>query len=61
MRQISLILFSIILTMSLAYADNGLVNVQSPYAVKQTTDRLETALKEKGILKSILITFASRE
>jgi len=49
MRQIFLILLSIILTMSLAYADNGLVNVKSPYAVKKTTDRLETALKEKGM------------
>lgn len=49
MRQFFLIVLSIILTMSLAYADNGLVNVKSPYAVKETADRLETVLKEKGM------------
>ena len=49
MRQISLIMLSIILSMSLAYADNGLVNVKSSYTVKKTADRLETTLKEKGM------------
>ena len=49
MRQIFLIMLSIILTVSLAYADNGLVNVKSRYSVKKTTDRLETVLKEKGM------------
>jgi hypothetical protein len=49
MRQFFLILLSIILTMSLAYADNGLIDVKSSYAVKKTADRLETALKEKGM------------
>ena len=49
MRQIFLILLLIILTMPLAYADNGLVNVKSPYTVKKTMDRLETVLKEKGM------------
>ena len=49
MRQLFFILLLILLTISLAYADNGLVNVKSPYTVKKTMDRLETALKEKGM------------
>ena len=49
MRYIFLTMLSIIATMSLAYADNGLINVKSSHAVKVTADRLETALKEKGM------------
>ena len=49
MRYIFLIVLSIMVTMSLAYADNGLINVKSSHAVKVTADRLETALKEKGM------------
>ena len=49
MRQIFFLLVLILLTMSLAYADNGLVNVKSPHTVKKTVDRLETALNEKGM------------
>ena len=50
MRQFFLIVLTIILTMSLAYADNGLIHVKSPYAVNKTGDRLETALNEKGMI-----------
>ena len=49
MRQFLLIVLSIILTMSLAHADNGLIEVKSPYAVKKTADRLETVLEAKGM------------
>jgi uncharacterized protein (DUF302 family) len=49
MRQIFLIVMSIILTMSLAYADNGLIDVKSSHAVNETADRFEAALKEKGM------------
>jgi uncharacterized protein (DUF302 family) len=49
MRQFILIVLSIILSMSLAYADNGLIEVKSPYAVKKTADRLESALEAKGM------------
>ncbi|MBW2410759.1 MAG: DUF302 domain-containing protein [Deltaproteobacteria bacterium] len=49
MRRIFLILLFILLSISLVYADNGLVNIKSPYTVKKTMDRLETALKEKGM------------
>ena len=31
------------------YADNGMLNIQSPYSVKETTDKLETILIEKGM------------
>jgi len=49
MRRFFLIVLTIILTMSLAYADNGLIDVKSSYAVQKTADRLETALKAKGM------------
>ena len=49
MRQVFLSAILIFLSISLAYADNGLVNVKSPYPVKETADRLENALKEKGM------------
>ena len=49
MRQFILIALSIILTISLAYADNGLIEVKSSYSVKETADRLETALNQKGM------------
>lgn len=32
-----------------AFADNGLISVKSSYDVKTTADRLENALKEKGV------------
>ena len=49
MRRFFLIVLTIILTMSLAYADNGLIEVKSTYTVKKTADRLETVLKAKGM------------
>jgi uncharacterized protein (DUF302 family) len=49
MRRFFLIVLTIILSMSLAYADNGLIEVKSPYAVKKTADRLETVLEAKGM------------
>ena len=48
MHKIFLSAMSIFLTISFAYADNGLVNVKSPHSVKETADRLETVLKDKG-------------
>ena len=49
MRQFMLITLSIVLTLSLAHADNGLINVKSAFSVKKTADRLEKVLKEKGM------------
>lgn len=34
---------------SYAFANSGLINVASPYSVKQTADRLEAVLKAKGM------------
>ena len=49
MRKIFLSAMSIFLAISFAYADNGLVNVKSPHSVKETADRFETVIKEKGM------------
>jgi uncharacterized protein (DUF302 family) len=44
---------------SLAVADNGLVNVKSTHSVKDTADRLEEALKNKGMTVFIRIDHAA--
>jgi len=44
---------------SLAVADNGLVNVKSTHPVKDTADRLEEALKNKGMTVFIRIDHAA--
>ena len=49
MRHFILIVLSIFLTMPLAYADNGIIAVKSSHAVNETADRLEAALKQKGM------------
>jgi uncharacterized protein (DUF302 family) len=58
MRQILLTLISLFLLVSLAYADNGLISIKSPYHVKETADRLENALNEKGMTVFIRIDHA---
>lgn len=49
MKIIYLIIALSLFASSVAYADHGLVNKQSAFSVKETIDRLETALKKKGI------------
>ena len=49
MRQILYTITALFLLTSLAYADNGLVSVKSSHEVKTTADRLENALKQKGM------------
>jgi len=58
MRQILLTLMSLFLFVSIAYADNGLISIKSPYHVKETADRLENALNEKGMTVFIRIDHA---
>jgi len=58
MRQILLTLMSLFLFVSLAYADNGLISIKSPYDVKKTADRLENALSAKGMTVFIRINHA---
>lgn len=49
MHRIILSIISIFLFSSMAMADNGLVNVKSNHGVKETADRLESALQKKGM------------
>ena len=49
MRQIFYTITAFLLLTSLANADNGLISVKSSHEVKSTADRLENALKQKGM------------
>jgi len=53
MRQILLTLMSLFLFVSIAYADNGLISIKSPYHVKKTADRLENALRRRTASKML--------
>jgi len=58
MRKILITLMSLFLLVPLAYADNGLISIKSPYHVKKTVDRFENALNEKGMTVFIRINHA---
>ena len=45
----SLALAALLVTSSLVWAAEGLIAVKSPYSPKETMDRLEIVLKEKGM------------
>jgi uncharacterized protein (DUF302 family) len=49
MRQVLYTITALFLLTSLAYADNGMISVRSSHEVKATADRLENALKQKGM------------
>ena len=49
MRKILLTPMALLLCVSLAYADNGVISIKSPYDVKKTADRFENALNEKAM------------
>lgn len=50
MKRICALLFTAVLSFSTVHAaDNGLLTKPSAYSVKETIDRLETILKQKGI------------
>lgn len=49
MKKIALGLMLLMASMSVYAADNGLISKKSKYSVTETIDRLEKALKEKGI------------
>ncbi|MFZ0133593.1 MAG: DUF302 domain-containing protein [Desulfobacterales bacterium] len=51
------ILFGLVATTGAV--DNGLVNVKSPHTVKETADRLEQAIKAKGMTVFIRIDHAA--
>jgi uncharacterized protein (DUF302 family) len=50
MRQVTGISVALFCFVSLASAENGLVSVKSAFGVKATSDRLEAAVKEKGMI-----------
>ena len=49
MRKLLLSIISIFLFSSLAIADNGIISIKSSHDVNVTADRLERALKSKGM------------
>lgn len=54
-RQLFLVFLSLCFFVSQASADNGFVSVKSSHNVKGTADRLENALKQKGMTVFIRI------
>jgi uncharacterized protein (DUF302 family) len=58
MRKILLSFIPVFFLVSLVHADNGLVSIKSPHNVKKTADRLENALKAKGMTVFIRINHA---
>jgi uncharacterized protein (DUF302 family) len=59
MRQVLYTITALFLMASQAYADNGIISVKSSHAVKATADRLENALKQKGMTVFIRINHAA--
>jgi len=55
MRSLLIILLSIVFVSPVLAGGDGLINVKSAHDVKQTADRLESVLKEKGMTVFIRI------
>ena len=49
MKKILFTITALFFLASMAYADNGLINVKSSHDTKTTADRLENTLKQKGM------------
>ena len=58
MKKLFCTVVTLILLSSPIYADSGLISVKSPHDVKTTADRLESALKQKGMNVFIRINHA---
>ena len=58
MRQLLLTFMALFFFVSLAVADNGLNHIKSAHNVKKTGDRLENAVKAKGMTVFIRINHA---
>ena len=58
MRQIIYTITALFFLASHAYAGNGIISVKSSHEVKATADRLENALKQKGMTVFIRINHA---
>ena len=59
MRQLFCITIGLFLFASTIYADDGLISLKSSHNVKTTADRLENALKQKGMTVFIRIDHAA--
>jgi len=59
MHRFTLILIIFLYCASPVWADTGFVNVQSNHSVKETADRLETVLKQKGMTVFVRIDHAA--
>jgi uncharacterized protein (DUF302 family) len=60
MRVIVLVVLTLLLTTaSPAFAVDGLIALKSPYTPKETMDRLETVLKEKGMTIFVRVDHAA--
>ena len=49
MHRLTFVLVMLLFSASQATADTGFINVKSNHSVKETADRLETVLKQKGM------------
>jgi uncharacterized protein (DUF302 family) len=58
MRRTCLMIIILLLSVSLAWADSGLISIQSSHDVKTTADRLEKTLRDKGMKVFIRIDHA---
>ena len=58
MHRLAFILFILLYYVSPAWADTGFINVQSNHSVKETADRLETVLQQKGMTVFIRVNHA---
>ena len=59
MQRILYTITALVLLTSLAYADNGMINVKSSHDAKTTADRLENTLKQKGMTVFVRIDHAA--
>lgn len=59
MRQLLVAMMSVFTLVSLVHAEGGLITLKSAHNIKQTVDRLEAALKEKGMTIFIRLDHAA--
>jgi uncharacterized protein (DUF302 family) len=58
MRQLFFVMAALFVLVPSTYAGNGIVSLKSPHDVKNTADRLEDILKQKGMTVFIRINHA---
>ena len=58
MQKLFYTILTVLISATLCYADSGIVSIKSSHDVKTTADRLENALKQKGMTVFIRIDHA---